>query len=123
METKNAKITSTMLGIEDHGIMSFMLHLDYGGEGQGVGGYSLDTPISQGSTFIKRVGTAAGMSLIMEIMKVVDVKKWEDLPGQVIRVQADQSKVHAIGHFMNNKWLDFSLFFEEFKAYKGLITE
>ena len=93
------------------------------GEGQGVGGYSLDTPISQGSTFIKRVGTAAGMSLIMEIMKVVDVKKWEDLPGQVIRVQADQSKVHAIGHFMNNKWLDFSLFFEEFKAYKGLITE
>ena len=123
METKNAKIKSTMLGIEDHGIMSFMLHLDYGGSGQGAGGYCLDTPIHQGETFIKRVGTAGGMSLIIEIMKVVGVEKWEDLPGKVIRVKAEQSKVHAIGHFMDDEWLDFPRFFEDFKAYKELITE
>lgn len=34
-ETKNARIESTMLGREDHGILTFMLHLSYGGSGHG----------------------------------------------------------------------------------------
>lgn len=41
---KNAKITHTMLGTEDHGIFTFMLHVDYDGSGQGIGGYALDEP-------------------------------------------------------------------------------
>ena len=41
-EIKNAIITGTYLGIEDHGILTFWLYLDYGGSGQGFGGYQLD---------------------------------------------------------------------------------
>ena len=33
----NAKITSTHLGQEDHGIFTAWLQLDYGGSGQGFG--------------------------------------------------------------------------------------
>jgi len=123
METKNAKITSTMLGIEDHGILSFYLYLDYGGSGQGAGGYSLDTPIKTGNTFLRRVGTAEGLSLIMEILEIVGVGKWEDLPGKYIRVQADQAKVHAIGNVIKDKWLNFETFFKEIKGFTNLIKK
>ena len=38
-EIRNAVIQSTMLGYEDHGILTCFLHLDYSGAGQGFGGY------------------------------------------------------------------------------------
>jgi hypothetical protein len=114
IETKNARIQSTMLGIEDHGIMSFSLYLDYGSSGQGAGGYCLDTPVKDSNgRFIKRVGTAAGTTIIMEILRVVGVDKWEDLPNKHIRVRADHCKVHAIGHLLKDEWLDFGAFFEQ----------
>jgi len=120
METKNAKITSTMLGIEDHGIMSFMLYLDYGVSVQKAGGYVLDTPIKN---FTRRIGTAEGMSLIMEIMKIVGVEKWEDLPGKHIRVKAERNKVHAIGNYLKDEWLDFEQFFNDITHFTKLIEE
>lgn len=123
MEIKNAIITSTMLGIEDHGIMSFYLYLDYGGSGQGAGGWCLDTPIEQGGTFIRRIGTAGGLTLIMEILKIANVEKWEDLKGKYIRVKSDYGKVHAIGNILTDKWLDFEQFFKEVKAFTKLIEE
>ncbi len=121
MEVRNAVITSTMLGIEDHGIMSFYLYLDYGGSGQEAGGWSLDTPVKIGNTFLRRVGTAEGLSLIMKILDVVGVGKWEDLKGKHIRVKQDHTAVHAIGNIIKNEWLDFSQFFEEIKEFTKLI--
>ena len=123
METKNAVIQSTQLGKEDHGIMSFMLTLDYGGSGQGAGGYALDTPIKKGGKFVKRIGSAAGMSLIMAVLQVVGVENWEDLPGKNIRVRSEHAKVHAIGHFLNDEWLDFKMFWDEIKPLIELIEE
>jgi hypothetical protein len=114
METKNAIIKSTMLGIEDHGIMSFYLNLDYGGSGQSAGGYCLDNPIKKDGKFFKRIGTASGMSLIMEIMEVSGVSKWEDLPNTHIRVKADQGKVYAVGNILKDKWINFEQFFRDF---------
>jgi hypothetical protein len=43
-EMELATIVSTSLGREDHGIFTFMLDLDYGGSGQGAGGYALNDP-------------------------------------------------------------------------------
>lgn len=37
MEIRNAKISSTMLGREDHGIMTFMIYIDGGSFACGVG--------------------------------------------------------------------------------------
>ena len=100
MEIKNAKIKSTMLGKEDHGIMSFMLYLDYGGSGQGFGGYSLG-----GNSY----------KIIKRILEVVGVNSWEDLKGQVVRVKAEHNKVHSIGNFLEDDWLNPKEFFDEIK--------
>ena len=110
IELKNAEITGTHLGYEDHGIFTFMLNLKYGGSGQGAGGWALD---SYDKKLDKRIGTKLGMDLIIEILKVLEVEKWEDLPGQFIRVKADYTKVHAIGHLLKDKWFDFQKFLKK----------
>ena len=43
-EIKNARITRTTLGVEDHGILTAFLHLEGDGWGIGFGGYALDEP-------------------------------------------------------------------------------
>ena len=90
-ESKNAKIASTMLGIEDHGIMTCMLTLDYGGVSQGFGGYDL------------KYGPY-GVKFLREILETVGVSEWEDLPGKYIRVVSDHGKVHRIGHITEDRW-------------------
>lgn len=42
MEIRNAKITGTKLGREDHGIMTFMIFVEFCGCACGIGGYALD---------------------------------------------------------------------------------
>lgn len=110
IETKNATITGTLLGYEDHGILTFFLYLDYGGSGQGAGGYSLD---EYDKVLKKRVGAKEGLDLIIEILNVVGVRSWEELKGKHIRVKASFVKVYAIGNLLHDKWLDFTQFFEE----------
>ena len=103
IETKNAVIESTSLGRE-HGCMTFMLILDYGGCGQGAGGYVLD---GWNAKEQKRTGWVHGITLLSEIMDVVGVERWEDLKGKHIRVKAEHNKVHAIGNFLKDDWLNF----------------
>ena len=103
METKNAKITSTMLGYEDHGILSCMLYLSYGGSGQGFGGYCLDSYDKEKE---KRIATIHCGVWIAEILKIVGVEKWEDLKGQHIRVRSEHGKVHSIGNLLEDRWFN-----------------
>ncbi|WP_162458263.1 hypothetical protein [Pseudactinotalea terrae] len=74
MHAEPGKIVSTFLGFEDHGIFTAQLTVDYGGSGQGVGGYNLGGDTGFGAAFIKAVLRAAG------------VDAWEKLPGRVVRV-------------------------------------
>lgn len=113
IETKNAKIESTRLGWEDHGIFTFVLNLDYGGSGQSAGDYALDRWFGPRGSAGGRCGTAMGLDMVMAVLKTVGVQKWEDLPGLHIRVRADHSKVHAIGNYLEDRWLDFAAFFEK----------
>ena len=41
-EIKNVKIDDTMLGYENHGILTCILYMKWDGGGQGFGGYELD---------------------------------------------------------------------------------
>lgn len=97
IETINAKITSTQLGVEDHGIMTAFLFLDYGDRTQCFGGYCLGTPEKPDVSLAK---------FITRVIEVVGVCNWEDLPGKVIRVKQEHTKVHQIGHFLKEEWYD-----------------
>jgi hypothetical protein len=70
METKNGKIESTMLGFEDHGIFTYMIHIDFSGSGQGFGGYSL------GGEYTDKV--------IQALLKTLEVDTWEKLRGTFV---------------------------------------
>ena len=108
METKNAIIESTTLGYADHDVLSFWLMLDYGGTGQGFGGFALDGPGKNGH----RVGCAFGLEAIMGVLTTLGVDTWEKLPGTPLRVRGDlglgSSKIDAIGHLLKDQWLDLS---------------
>lgn len=88
---ENARIESTMLGREDHGILTFYLMLDFGGTAQGVGGYF----VSEGDDLAY---------CIKRILDVVNVSKWEELPGTYIRCEHDYEKVYAIGNIVADDW-------------------
>lgn len=88
-EAVNAKITKTMLGYEDHGILTCFLVLDFGGISQSFGGYEL---------------AYYGLDMIEKIMKVVGVSEWENLQGKYIRVIRLGGKIISIGNLIEDKW-------------------
>lgn len=90
-EIQNAKITGTELGITDRG-PSFWVSVDYGGSGQGFGGYRL------GGTFTDYV--------IFGILKAVGVDSWEKLKGTPVRVKGSHDGIEAIGHYLEDKWFN-----------------
>ena len=100
---QNAVITGTKLGVThtDHGILSFYIYLDYGGSGQGFGGWTLDNvPDAQG----RRTPTTLGSSLLLGIDDLFGCN-WEDLRGESCRAYGHHSKVIALGHYLKDKWL------------------
>lgn len=104
---QNAVIESTMLGQEDHGILTCFLMLNYGGSGQGFGGWALDEPRRDSADkFLGRFGTAWGMQFIAGVLKVLEVSSWEKLPGTHCRADADHGKVYRIGHILKDRWFD-----------------
>lgn len=93
----NAKIKGTMLGYEDHGILTCFIILEQEGAGQGFGGFRLDAP--------KDADSVLGTFWIKRILNTVGVSKWEDLAGNYVRVEGeDFGEIRGIGHITDNKW-------------------
>jgi len=104
----NARIASTFLGIQDHGIMTFLLPIDDGCCSQGYGGFGLD----KGRLDI--MGEGIGINAIRAILECLGVKKWEDLPGTLIRVRRSSrssDRIDGIGHIIENKWVNLAMIF------------
>lgn len=110
---KNAKITKTMLGWQDHGILTCTINLDYGDAVQSFGGYSFDYH-PEGSK--ERQASRYGMEFIAYLMRTVGVKTWEELPGTVVRVECSWDKVWRIGHFLEDKWFDPQELADDYKT-------
>ena len=112
--TENGRITETMLGIEDHGIMTFHIFIEFEKGECGYGGYALD---SYDQKTGRRVGSAAGMQAIMEILDCVGVEKWEDLTGAFIRCEHTGwgGKILRIGNLIKDKWFSLEEFFKKTK--------
>ena len=103
---KNAQIKSTMLGYEDHGILTCSICLDYGdSSGQSFGGYTLDAPRKDpAGKFLGRFGTAYGAEFIAKILNTVGVQTWEELKGNHIRADSEYTEVLGIGHITKDLW-------------------
>ena len=95
---QNAKITGTSLGNDDRG-PSFWVFVDYGGSGQGFGGYRL------GGTFTDYV--------LFGVLNALKVDKWEDLKGTPVRVEIEDGTIKAIGHYLEDKWFNPKEFSDE----------
>lgn len=76
-----AKIERTSLGFEDHGILTGVLHVSYGGAGQGIGGYAIK---SVAGAYLERTLRACG------------VDRWEKLVGRTIYVLTLRGRVEGI---------------------------
>lgn len=111
-EIKNAIITSAAITNGDHGCLSAWVHLDYGGAGQGFGGYALYLPKSYTHHNIQSI---AG-HFIWRVMEMAEVSEWSKLLGKTVRVKSSRSHVQAIGHIVKDKWFDPA---EEFKGAKN----
>lgn len=113
MEIKNAQIESTMLGREDHGIMTFIITVRFdSGCHIGIGLYALDGYDKETQT---RVFHAKSMEAVSRILDIVGVDKWEDLPGKYIRIK-DRGwgeTIVEIGNLMEDKWFNIEEFFKE----------
>lgn len=89
---KNARIVKTFLGIKDHEIFTFVLHLDYGDSSQGFGTYNIGLKTCWGTECLKR------------ILQTVGVDQWEGLPGKHCRAVIESGLVRKIGHIVEDKW-------------------
>lgn len=82
MEKRIAKITSTSLGFEDHGIFTTWLHVDYGGSCQGIGGRAFAVPGLDGAPPVA-TGGAFG-DYIIRVLRACGVREWDRLVGRTI---------------------------------------
>lgn len=107
---KNAIITDAEITNDDHGCLTAWIHLDYGGCGQGFGGYSLYIPKSFHHYDPKSANYAG--HFIWRVMEVAGVFKWSQLRGKTVRVKSNRSKVCEIGHIVKDDWFNPSADFK-----------
>lgn len=81
-EEKNAVIKAATISNDDHGLLSAWLTLDYGGSGQGFGGYALYLP--KNFSHHDPSGPNYAGHFIWRVMEVAGVSSWADLPGMTI---------------------------------------
>lgn len=97
---KNAEITETFLGFEDHGILTIDIGIGYGeGTTQMFGGYALGGNKGEGKYL---------QHWVVGLLKTVGVDTWEKLKGKHIRVEKEDEygKVLRIGNFLKDEWFD-----------------
>lgn len=101
----NMQITDTCLGVNDRGCFTFTLTLTNGtGKVCEFGGWYLGR---------------AGSDLLHTVIETVGVKSWEDLKDMYIRVKFDEHHAIAIGHILEDNWLDLEEWFKAWDAKNG----
>ncbi|MBZ5673732.1 MAG: hypothetical protein LAP61_05740 [Acidobacteriia bacterium] len=112
VEIKNAVIESASLTTSERGLLTSYITLDYGGSGQGFGGYALYLPRSW---LHHKPNLGYAGHFIFRVMEIAGVDEWKLLAGRTIRAKSSWSKVHAIGHIIKDDWFNPSIDFAEKK--------
>ena len=106
----NARITEASIEIEDHGILTFWLQVDMEGSGGGIGGFGLDGG---------RPRKYCSVRFIREILDCLEVKKWGDLKGQLVRIPSShlgEAMPKQIGHILKDQSIDLEAIMKEEKG-------
>lgn len=122
VRTRNAVIKSARITKDDHNLLTVWLDLDYGGTGQGFGGYTLYLPESYSHHKDSLKANYAG-HFIWRVMEVAGAEHWDAVPGQTIRVKQEITGVHAIGHIVKDDWFCPSKDFEAMKPTSEAMRE
>ncbi len=99
-DIKNAIIKKARIDTEDRGFLTVWLDLDYGGSGQGFGGYTLYMPPS----FTHHEMKSFAGHFMFRVMEIAEVGQWDRLVGKTIRVRGDRGGIDAIGHIVKEDW-------------------
>ena len=90
MHKKLARIESTFLGIEDHGILTSWLDVKYEeGGNQGVGMYSFDQRDKDSK---KIIGHPSAAIWLRNVLEVAGVDEWDKLPGKMLYVLTEEDE-------------------------------
>lgn len=85
-----------------------------------MGGYCLDHWCSE----VGYYDSSDGYGAIIELMKTLEVDKWEGLKGKYVRIHVDEhNTIDKIGHIMKDKWFNFKEYVEKVKEIKGLTED
>lgn len=106
---RNAVIESASITTANRGILDAWLMLDYGGSGQGFGGWALYLPKS--FTHHKLLSTAG--HYIYRCMEIAEVDEWSKMKGRTIRVETEGNfgRITAIGNIVKDDWFNPSVDF------------
>ena len=99
-EIRNAVIESATLSTHDRGFLYAWLMLDYGGMGQGFGGYALHLP----KTFKHYKLESVAGHFIYRVLEIAEADDWSKLKGRTIRVRCEDGMAVAIGHIIKDDW-------------------
>jgi len=103
IDTINAMIEQAELGFNEKDIFTFIITLDTAGKKRYFGGIRLDTYDERRN---RCVGTALGLDMIMQLMRVAGARTWDEMVGRHVRVKKTATRVLAIGHFVKDQWFD-----------------
>lgn len=109
----NAVIESAEITSGERGFLDAWIHLDYGGSGQGFGGFVLYLPKSFSHHTIE---SPAG-HFIFRVMEIAGVSDWSKLKGRTIRVRKESEfgTIQAIGHIVKDDWFEPKVDFADLK--------
>jgi hypothetical protein len=112
-EIKNAVIESASLNMND-GFLTVWLTLDYGGTGQGFGGYTLYLP--KDWRHHNPAGPNCAGHFIARVLEIADVREWDRLQHRTIRVRTCDGLIEAIGHIVKDDWFCAHEDFDKMRA-------
>jgi len=88
-----AKIESTFLGYEDHGILTAYIQFDMGSSGQSAGGMMFSWRPAGGPEKF----TDVGIAFVSGVLRACGVIQWEKLVGRTVFVLRDRPYDKIIG--------------------------
>ena len=93
LDAEIAKIESTFLGYEDHGILTAYIQFQMGSSGQSAGGLMFSwRPKGEKEQFAE-----AGMAFVSGVLRGCGVIQWEKLVGRTVFVLREEPYAKIIG--------------------------